>query len=89
MGLSAAARSDFPIRDRVINSVSSIIVTSETTASIPRALLMKTLMSPSIGPSSQAELDSGVRIEASTEPNTSKPPFCRMSAIPSVRMSWA
>ena len=45
MGLSAAARSDFPIRDRVINSVSSIIVTNDTTASIPRALLTKTLMS--------------------------------------------
>jgi hypothetical protein len=43
--LSAAARSDFPIRDRVINNVSSSIVTSETMASIPRALLMKTLTS--------------------------------------------
>ena len=88
MGLSAAARSDFPIRDRVISSVSSAMVTNETMASMPRALLMKTLMSK-YGPSSQAELDNGVRIEASTEPNTIKPPFCRISAIPSVRISWA
>ena len=89
MGLSAAARSDLPSRERLINSVSRIIVTNATTASMPRALLTKTLTSYISGPISHAELDSGVRIEASTEPNTIRPPFCRISAMPSVRMSWA
>ena len=70
----------------MISSVSSNIVTSETTASIPRLVdedadVIKQRSEP------RAELDSGVRIEASTEPNTSRPPFCRISAIPSVRMS--
>ena len=55
---------------------------------MPRALLTKMLMSKN-GPISQAELDSGVRIDASTEPNTIRPPFCSTSAMPSVRMSWA
>ncbi|MEY9754738.1 hypothetical protein ABIE73_002133 [Bradyrhizobium yuanmingense] len=63
-------------------------MTSETIMSMLRALLRKMLMSKK-GPSSQAELDSGVRIEASTEPNTMRPPFCRISAMPSVRISWA
>src|SRR5580704_14952158 len=73
---------------RAISKVNNIIVTKETTASMPRALLTKMLMSKN-GPSSQAELDNGVRIEASTEPNTISPPFCRISAIPSVRINWA
>jgi hypothetical protein len=41
------------------------------------------------GPSSQARIESGVRIETGVEPNSSRPPFCSTSATPSVRMSCA
>ena len=66
------------------------MVATENNAAMPRALLTKTLTrSPHSGPISQALLESGVRIDCRIEPKTICPPFCRMSEMPSVRMSWA
>ena len=66
------------------------MVATEMSAAMPRDLLTKIeTRSPHSGPISQALLDSGVRTETRIEPKTIRPPFCRMSAMPSVRISWA
>lgn len=88
--MSAEARSALPRRERVISSQSRTITTIEIRADTARDLLTNTLTtSPQNGPASQATLDSGVRIESSSEPNSIMAPFCRISAMPRVKISCA
>ena len=87
--MSADARKDLPRRERVISIHRRRITTTETRADTARDLLTNTLTkSPQNGPISQAMLESGVRIETSTEPNRIIAPFCMTSAMPRVRISW-
>ncbi len=63
---------------------------TETTADTTRALLRKMAIgSAHVGAIMNASLASGVRSDMSCAPNRIIAPFCRTSAMPSVRMSWA
>ncbi len=69
---------------------SARITATETPAATIRALLRKIAMIPSGGSGmNQASEESGVRIDSSSAPKRIIAPFCRISAMPSVRISWA
>ena len=73
-----------------MNQYSPKVAAIEMPKATARARLTNTAP-PSVKGSatSQALADSGVRIDCGVEPNTISPPFDRINATPSVRMSCA
>ena len=65
------------------------MVATEIRAAMPRDLLTNTEKVAPHGPISQALDDSGVRTDTRIEPKAIRPALCRMSEMPSVRISWA
>ena len=83
---------DDEARAMVARAVRRIVPDAEVETLASDADLRRTFELDSLDFLSFVELlvnDSGVRIETRIEPNTIWPPFCRIRAMPRVRMSCA